>query len=56
MAIRFGQPHRDYSSPKGRVIVDTIFAAFTGFLHGDPTEIYRKSGVPARTVRDWHNH
>jgi hypothetical protein len=52
MALRFGQPHRDYSFPKRRAIVDTIFAAFTGFLRGDPTEIYRKYGVPARTVRD----
>jgi hypothetical protein len=56
MTLSLGEPHRDYSSKKGRLIVDEIFAGFMGFHRGDPIRIARKYCVPARTVREWHAH
>jgi hypothetical protein len=54
MALKFCHPHINYRSPKGQMIVDTIYRSFQYWARGDPIRIAKQYGVPASTARRWH--
>jgi hypothetical protein len=51
-----GTPKYDYSSPKGRLIVDQIFRHFDSRVRGDLARIKQRFGIPASITTGWRNN
>jgi hypothetical protein len=47
-------PRYNYSSANGRKIADSVFKDFPGYVRGDGAAIFRRTGVPAKTVNGWY--